>query len=1338
MPNDVYDKEDEQTLEGYHDDLGVHPERREAEVDDLERQFDMPSATPEAEEEEKPARSLEQDAAGGGYLKSLPTKKRQSQWSKAEANERKDLDDRVGKIKDQIGEPDSKASGLNLFRKEGDKSRLGGLRGASGILKNRKAMLGVGGGVLGMIFTIGIMFNFLHTFQFDHFFKNTEAKASQRLQASLSTRNKYLVGAYIKVRAAEIEGKAGGTDNLYFRASKVDGGSPFMTWYKTMRASKFESDLYQKQGIAFTSLVDKDGKIKIAQITRSDGADQDLIKKYGLDKLTENSTPNDLVGVMNGITNQDDLDKLFTVSAFDSHKEARSSVRQAVNTQVPWWRTFKRRHARTDISNETGMKSWRLFETTRDKIALKEQDKKNQLLNKVIDRYYAKNPGSAQFLKCLFSDGRCSSNTDPASPDDKTNVPATGSEADKELAADTQAQNAEKPKDPPTSTNLDTAGVGSDITQAIDKSVEDGVTAVSTDAASEAVNSVGPGKQIILALTRTLSGEAVSDAVPINPTKIWTWAKRLAKIDGLFRVAGAAGSGLSNMVTKARRAQVVGLYGTYASANDQMKSGKLVPDELNAFFDTTKNLGNSEGWAQVAGESVGDPNNPTRNDYCAKPPDQRPPNDFAWQCDEQKPGNGGTGQSLSETYTNSVGPVIAPIAGVVNIAGNAPPAKLLDWFNEEVGKVTGLITDPVIQKVMDSSLGTDIKTMMSTVMSKLLGFLGAGPMFDGTQPGLGNLLVAGAAASAEDSTRASGGVAQTNITKAYSNKLAANMAAEQRKDESLYNRYASLSSDHSLASSALFTVASDVNNMPNTFSRLSSAFMSLPSFFGNAISGRAFAANQSPTSLADWAGLKKYDVPEHCVTLDPLSSDYLAQATNAPKVLADNGIAGFSVDMSTLRDTNKFSTAVYGAIGDNPKAQDIAEQIYDCALFDARSMGDLGAVYGYTDDNGYKDVATSQAPATTGSSNPNLYVLGDSLTAGMRDAGDLEKKFKDQGWQNVTISAQCGRHLKIDGVSCPGTLVDAKFPGGFQQADKDTDAIKNAGTIVIGLGTNDAGDGGFSDNVSGMIDKVRAVNTNAKIYWINLYTTDDSGPKFPPMNQILTTLSASKNFTVIDWATAAPPNYDPGNIHPSKHYPDMATFVVNTVGAPAPTSTGVEPSDGGGVVPGDAVQTALGLAWDTRLDADGTPRVNKSDAKPSYQAAEPKYNGWPENKDPKNTMWSDCGVFVSTVMRASGVDPNYPQQGTSRMIPYLKSHPEKYKMITDNAVTSEGMQPGDIIINDDHTMLFVGEQPKGYDTTDASLGDRVPGAKIFAPYPDKYKTSPTANYNYMVFRVIKK
>ncbi len=65
------------------------------------------------------------------------------------------------------------------------------------------------------------------------------------------------------------------------------------------------------------------------------------------------------------------------------------------------------------------------------------------------------------------------------------------------------------------------------------------------------------------------------------------------------------------------------------------------------------------------------------------------------------------------------------------------------------------------------------------------------------------------------------------------------------------------------------------------------------------------------------------------------------------------GISPESLGYDTLRHPDKFWKAVYDKLGEDPDAQAKAEKIYNCALFDARVMGNLGAVYGYNKDNGY-------------------------------------------------------------------------------------------------------------------------------------------------------------------------------------------------------------------------------------------------------------------------------------------------------------------------------------------------------------------------------------------------
>ncbi|MDB5175771.1 MAG: Peptidase [Candidatus Saccharibacteria bacterium] len=156
------------------------------------------------------------------------------------------------------------------------------------------------------------------------------------------------------------------------------------------------------------------------------------------------------------------------------------------------------------------------------------------------------------------------------------------------------------------------------------------------------------------------------------------------------------------------------------------------------------------------------------------------------------------------------------------------------------------------------------------------------------------------------------------------------------------------------------------------------------------------------------------------------------------------------------------------------------------------------------------------------------------------------------------------------------------------------------------------------------------------------------------------------------------------------------------------TAAGVSAAGTGcssGVVAGNIVETALNLAWDT----PGHGPL-ESDAKPTYQKAMPQYNG-----TTGATPFSDCGIFVATVMIASGADPNYPKVYTPTQMAYLASSPNytEIKIPPDakNVNTGDlGLQPGDIFINSVHTYIFVGPQSKGFSIVSASLGQRVPEA----------------------------
>lgn len=191
------------------------------------------------------------------------------------------------------------------------------------------------------------------------------------------------------------------------------------------------------------------------------------------------------------------------------------------------------------------------------------------------------------------------------------------------------------------------------------------------------------------------------------------------------------------------------------------------------------------------------------------------------------------------------------------------------------------------------------------------------------------------------------------------------------------------------------------------------------------------------------------------------------------------------------------------------------------------------------------DVGFGNTSDTTKVTSANVYLLGDSLTDGMRMSG-LADSLKAQGW-NPTITAACGRHLVGDGSSCAPAPVLSGMNQIAQPADMD--AIKNAGVVVVGLGTNDAGSPTYSDDVTAMITKIKALNPAAKIYWTNLISTDGNAPTYQAMDGTLAGLATSNGFTIIDWATQALKvgAYAPGTYHPTDYQP-MVDFVVSQLG----------------------------------------------------------------------------------------------------------------------------------------------------------------------------------------------
>ena len=214
------------------------------------------------------------------------------------------------------------------------------------------------------------------------------------------------------------------------------------------------------------------------------------------------------------------------------------------------------------------------------------------------------------------------------------------------------------------------------------------------------------------------------------------------------------------------------------------------------------------------------------------------------------------------------------------------------------------------------------------------------------------------------------------------------------------------------------------------------------------------------------------------------------------------------------------------------------------------------------------------APATAGGgSGSSIYVLGDSLTVGMRDAGDLQNKLTAQGQSVVKINAIVGKPIQW----------------GIDQVNADSSTLSTTSNLLVGLGTNNVGDvvanngtatvlpAGVTrvkQQMQDLISRARAANPNIHIYWTDFYgkgILSTSYGRFNldaatgALNPALREVASSSGVTVLPWSSSqVASSYVPVNdVHPNGHYPAMADFIVDAlkqaIGATTATSGAEKP-----------------------------------------------------------------------------------------------------------------------------------------------------------------------------------
>lgn len=165
---------------------------------------------------------------------------------------------------------------------------------------------------------------------------------------------------------------------------------------------------------------------------------------------------------------------------------------------------------------------------------------------------------------------------------------------------------------------------------------------------------------------------------------------------------------------------------------------------------------------------------------------------------------------------------------------------------------------------------------------------------------------------------------------------------------------------------------------------------------------------------------------------------------------------------------------------------------------------------------------------------------------------------------------------------------------------------------------------------------------------------------------------------------------------------DPFSFSPNGISGNSEGLTGITSTAAGvcstGQGNGNINQTALTLAWPVKGEHA------KDDPKPEYLAAL-EFIGVTNSSDIYVSYGASCDIFVTSVMRYSGVDPDFPLYLGSQKT-YLPKHPETYQYI-GQAESTDLVQPGDIRISSSHIELVVKREDGTLAIASASHGDRT-------------------------------
>lgn len=878
-----------------------------------------------------------------------------SEETEADRNIDLDSEDIRGREQSDTSAEEDDRLGRGYTPSEEDWSNGGGdgkSSGARQFFQRKRLIFGVGGIMAALIsFYLGMMS--LAPWQMHNIFENFDKRLFARLQGiNMNGRSQKWLKAYMTARILDIEEGPNSkkmSDNLLFRAERVDTVPwylGFIDWYKTVRTSAFEADMFEKHGIKFASAAVRQGNQTVfrpAKITiddkvalefdlRSEGVDEDTLQEILRGDIAA-------IESLQRITGR--IDDRIQIELFDN-RTARAEVRREVNRMfeangLHWWNAMKRYHLRKNIQNMTGIVGGRYFETTRENLE-RIREKGISVRNKFARMALPTSTRGGQFIGCMFGYYTCVTRPDPSAPENRSlpqGAPIEGGRTDAE-------GNSVGTGEADFRAGLDFEGPATDVANKI-------------------------------ALKILKNGNIISSVIQIM-NSLATFHHNVTT--GVF----------SGIIETARTKQVLAIYFMGKIAADQLQTGEAVDEEVSETVDSLySNATNTESWSTLVNER---PNiihaaveefvpAANKKEYCSAEYQQKitnpeyiqqAKNGFVYNCSSDQPGARNMGDEIAEGWMNAIGGVMDP---VFTVWYNSAQKVAEFLFDDIIGAITGPIMEAILNSLgfVKELIVEQIEKFMGWVMDEFLKFSGAGIMWDQETTLSGriiNLTAMGGAVGAEAGTRFLGGALTTPQM-----EQAMLMAYRQNEKEryanmSFHDKYLSFDNYDSLASRVLFNF---IDKSPGTYGR--NLMASLGNILSAPLSVLSTTVNAADpdygnpyTGARKLANIDTYDYPKaECIDREvfgqqpPLlepgvwgqNGDGLGDmmtpqnATNAD----DPGIEIFEPNELTwdlMQDSERWYNELYSRAGDDDAK---IMSVWNCALLENAVAGAMGGIYGH-------------------------------------------------------------------------------------------------------------------------------------------------------------------------------------------------------------------------------------------------------------------------------------------------------------------------------------------------------------------------------------------------------